>query len=192
MRVLVTGHDGYIGRIVSPLLGAGGHEVVGLDSRAVRGLLARPRRPRRAWAAPRPARRAAGRPGRLRRRRPPGCHLQRPAWRPEPGLHLRHQSPCVRATRTSWPSKRASTRFLFSSSCSLYGAPTGDEQLTETAPFNPVTAYGDLEGAHRAGHRRSCRRHVQPDLSAQRHGVRALAQAARRPGGERPRGIGLH
>jgi nucleoside-diphosphate-sugar epimerase len=32
-------------------------------------------------------------------------------------------------------------RFLFSSSCSLYGA-AGDELLTEQAPFNPVTPYG--------------------------------------------------
>ena len=32
-------------------------------------------------------------------------------------------------------------RFLFSSSCSLYGA-AGDDLLTEEAPFNPVTPYG--------------------------------------------------
>ena len=33
-------------------------------------------------------------------------------------------------------------RFLFSSSCSLYGA-AGDELLTEEADFNPVTPYGE-------------------------------------------------
>jgi len=33
-------------------------------------------------------------------------------------------------------------RFLFSSSCSLYGAARTDEMLTEDAPFNPVTPYG--------------------------------------------------
>jgi nucleoside-diphosphate-sugar epimerase len=32
-------------------------------------------------------------------------------------------------------------RFLFSSSCSIYGA-AGDEMLTEEAEFNPVTPYG--------------------------------------------------
>ena len=32
-------------------------------------------------------------------------------------------------------------RFLFSSSCSTYGA-AGDEMLTEEAEFNPVTPYG--------------------------------------------------
>src|SRR4051812_13353915 len=33
-------------------------------------------------------------------------------------------------------------RFLFSSSCSLYGAASPEELLTETAAFNPVTPYG--------------------------------------------------
>jgi len=33
-------------------------------------------------------------------------------------------------------------RFIFSSSCSLYGA-AGDDFLNETAGFNPVTAYGE-------------------------------------------------
>jgi nucleoside-diphosphate-sugar epimerase len=34
-------------------------------------------------------------------------------------------------------------RFLFSSSCSLYGASAGDEMIDEGAPFNPVTPYGE-------------------------------------------------
>ena len=32
MKVLVTGHDGYLGRILGPTLRDGGHEVVGLDA----------------------------------------------------------------------------------------------------------------------------------------------------------------
>jgi hypothetical protein len=32
MRVLVTGHKGYIGTIVVPMIQKAGHEVVGLDS----------------------------------------------------------------------------------------------------------------------------------------------------------------
>lgn len=32
-------------------------------------------------------------------------------------------------------------RYLFSSSCSMYGIASSDEMLTETAPFNPVTSY---------------------------------------------------
>ena len=32
MRVLVTGHNGYIGSVLVPMLEQAGHEVVGLDS----------------------------------------------------------------------------------------------------------------------------------------------------------------
>src|SRR5512143_166076 len=32
MRVLVTGHHGYIGSVLMPLLAAAGHEAVGLDA----------------------------------------------------------------------------------------------------------------------------------------------------------------
>ncbi len=34
-------------------------------------------------------------------------------------------------------------RFLFSSSCSLYGAAPGDQMVKEDAGFNPVTPYGE-------------------------------------------------
>jgi nucleoside-diphosphate-sugar epimerase len=34
-------------------------------------------------------------------------------------------------------------RFLFASSCSLYGAAEGEDFLDETAPFRPVTPYGE-------------------------------------------------
>src|SRR6185436_228344 len=37
MRVLVTGHLGYIGSVLVPVLQAAGHEVVGLDSDLYRG-----------------------------------------------------------------------------------------------------------------------------------------------------------
>ena len=32
MKVLVTGHDGYIGSVMTPLLAAAGHDVTGLDT----------------------------------------------------------------------------------------------------------------------------------------------------------------
>ena len=32
MRVLVTGHDGYIGSVLAPMLREAGHDVVGLDT----------------------------------------------------------------------------------------------------------------------------------------------------------------
>jgi nucleoside-diphosphate-sugar epimerase len=41
-------------------------------------------------------------------------------------------------------------RFLFSSSCSLYGA-AGDAAVDETAAFNPVTPYGESKAMAEAG-----------------------------------------
>ena len=59
--------------------------------------------------------------------------------------------------RCGWrrrPSEAGVERFLFSSSCSLYGKAGDDELLDESADFAPVTAVRRFEGARRAGHRR--------------------------------------
>ena len=45
MRVLVTGHDGYIGSVLVPLFQAAGHEVIGLDSYLYDGCTLGPERP---------------------------------------------------------------------------------------------------------------------------------------------------
>ena len=37
MRVLVTGHHGYIGSVLAPMLQDAGHDVVGLDTFFYRG-----------------------------------------------------------------------------------------------------------------------------------------------------------
>jgi nucleoside-diphosphate-sugar epimerase len=50
---------------------------------------------------------------------------------------------CHATVRLAEAAKEAGVRrFLFSSSCSTYGA-SGDAILDETAPFNPVTPYGE-------------------------------------------------
>ena len=42
MRILVTGHRGYIGSVMVPMLVGVGHEVVGVDSDLFRAALPRP------------------------------------------------------------------------------------------------------------------------------------------------------
>jgi nucleoside-diphosphate-sugar epimerase len=57
---------------------------------------------------------------------------------PELTYDINHQG-TVRLARLA---KQAGVSlFLFSSSCSMYGASVGSDLLTEDAPFNPVTAY---------------------------------------------------
>jgi nucleoside-diphosphate-sugar epimerase len=59
-------------------------------------------------------------------------------YRPETTYDINHHA----AVHVAELAKRAGVaRFLFSSSCSLYGA-AGDDFLDETADWNPVTPYG--------------------------------------------------
>ena len=88
MKVLVTGHDGYIGTVLTPLLQRAGHEPVGLDL----GLFAN---------------------------------------------HAFAEPPELPAREAGVP------RFLYSSTCSIYGAGDTDAPLDEHAAFNPVTPYGE-------------------------------------------------
>ena len=66
-------------------------------------------------------------------------------------------------------------RFLFSSSCSLYGA-AGDKPVDETGRFNPVTPYGESKAMAEEGLAELADDDFQPQLSTQRHGVRILAR----------------
>ncbi|MET8778419.1 SDR family oxidoreductase [Nocardia sp. NPDC004654] len=141
MRVLVTGHQGYLGTVMVPLLRAQGHDVVGLDSGlfadCVLGAL----------------------PG-----DPPGLsvdlrdvtveqlagfeavvHLAAlsndplGALAPEITYDINHHA-SVRLARLA---KDAGVRrFLYASTCSVYGA-AGAELVTEDAPLRPITPYAE-------------------------------------------------
>jgi len=142
VRVLVTGSDGYIGAVLAPSLARAGHEVVGLDS----GLFADcsfgpPPQPLPTMAMD------------VRDVGPADLagfdaviHLAAisndPLGNLNPGCtyDINHRA-SVHLARVA---RQAGVgRFLYSSSCSLYGAAEGDEFLDEQAPFHPVTPYGE-------------------------------------------------
>jgi len=141
MRVLVTGHDGYIGTVLAPLLSSAGHEVVGADTFLYRGCGLGPDAQWPGQAIVRDVRDLE--PSDLR-----GfdavVHLAAISndplgdYRPETTLEINHLATTRLAERAKAGGVR---RFLFSSSCSLYGA-AGDAMLDETAEWKPVTPYG--------------------------------------------------
>lgn len=140
MRVLITGHDGYIGSVMVPLLQAADHQVVGLDTflfeactfgEAVSPIPTLRRDVRDVTVAELEGFDAV-------------IHLAGLSndplgdLNPECTYDINHVS-SIRLARCA---KQAGVRrFLFSSSCSLYGR-AGDALLKEDAAFNPVTPYG--------------------------------------------------
>ena len=144
MRVLVTGHEGYLGTVLTDRLIAAGHEVVGLDTGLFADCVLGP--------VPEPVKAL-----RVDLRDVTADHLADVA--PDAVMHLaalcndplgdldpdltydvNHRS----TIRLAKAAKAAGvTRFLFSSSCSLYGAGTDDAPLDEDAGFAPITPYGE-------------------------------------------------
>ncbi len=142
MRVLVTGHDGYIGRVLTPLFARAGHDVVGLDSFLFKGCALGPEPPDvtalRVDLRDVDATALEGFDAVV--------HLAAISNDPLGDLDpaITYAVNHVASVDLARAARRAGVpRFLFSSSCSLYGASGGDEMLTEGAAFNPVTAYGE-------------------------------------------------
>lgn len=140
MRILLTGHEGYIGTVLAPILSAAGHEVVGLDSRLFAACTFGAEPPRR------PAHDVDLRDAPLDALAGIDAvvHLANlsndPLGNLAPGLtHDVNVEATVRLARLA--REAGVPRFVFASSCSLYGA-AGDGRVAETAPFHPVTPYG--------------------------------------------------
>jgi len=145
MRVLLTGHKGYIGAVAGPLLRAAGHDVVGMDTdlygdcdfgasetipeicrdevcRDIRDLAPADLEGFEAVV-----------------------HLAALSNDPLGNLdsQLTYDINHLASVKLAKLAKEAGVkRFVFSSSCSTYGA-AGDDFLDETASLNPVTPYGE-------------------------------------------------
>ncbi|MGB5748255.1 MAG: NAD(P)-dependent oxidoreductase [Desulfobacterales bacterium] len=140
MRVLVTGSLGYIGTILAPMLQQRDHDVVGVDTDLYQKCT---------FAGQLPDIKTI--PADVRDLHPDDLvgydaviHLAGLSndplgnYRPE----LTDEINGAASIRLAEMAKTAGVkRFLFASSCSNYGA-AGDQFLTETADFNPVTPYG--------------------------------------------------
>lgn len=142
MRVLVTGHLGYIGVVLTPMLLERGHEVVGLDSDLYRRCTFEAGGP----IAPVPNIQKDVRDAAAGDLKGFGAVIHLAGLSNDPlgdmdpqlTLDINHRA----SVRLAEIAKHAgASRFIFSSSCSNYGA-AGDDLLDEHAAFNPVTVYG--------------------------------------------------
>jgi nucleoside-diphosphate-sugar epimerase len=141
MRVLVTGHHGYIGSVLMPLLVAAGHEAVGLDSDLFEPctLGAPPDEGR--WRSLKMDLRD------VEARDLEGfeaiVHLAALSNDPLGDLNpdLTYDINLEGSLRVARLARQAGVeRFLFSSSCSNYGA-AGNDLLDETSELQPLTPY---------------------------------------------------
>ena len=140
MHVLVAGDRGYIGRVLVPMLMSAGHEVVGLDAGWYDGC----------DFGPQP-REYVSRTGDIRDQTPEDLEgfeavVNLAAVSNDPVGHLNPDATySINARGAAHLAQVArdagATRYVFSSSCSLYGA-AGDEAVTEDSEFNPLTPYG--------------------------------------------------
>lgn len=144
MKLLLTGVEGYIGCLLAPYLQARGHEVVGLDTGYYRD----------GWlfsdkslvpGFPRTINRD------IRDITPEDVkgidavvHLAElsndPLGEnvPELTFQINHEA----SVRLAELAKAAGAkRFIYTSSCSVYGVASGDQPMTEESPTNPQTAY---------------------------------------------------
>jgi nucleoside-diphosphate-sugar epimerase len=141
MRVLITGDRGYIGAVMAPFLIRAGHDVVGLDAGWYDGC--------DFGTPPSGYEQRTGDVRDLISDDLAGFHavIHLAAISNDPIGHLNPDATysvnAHGAIYTARIAKQAGVqRFLFSSSCSLYGA-AGDAPVTEDAEFHPVTPYGE-------------------------------------------------
>src|SRR6266550_4341525 len=138
MRVLVTGHDGYIGSVMVDVLQSAGHEVLGLDTYYF------------ADCGDGKLKTISALHKDLRDLQTPDlqhldavvhlaalCNDPLGDLNPDWTYEINHLGSC----RLAFLAKEAGVeRFIYASSCSMYGK-TDDEMITEDAALRPLTAY---------------------------------------------------
>ena len=138
MRILVTGNEGYIGSILVPLLQAAGHHVTGLDTALFRECALIP------FTRPPTLRKdvrdveAADLSG-----LDAIIHLAGLANDPLGDLDppLTYEINHAATVRLAELAKQVGVhRFLYASTCSVYGA-AGEDMIDENSPPNPITPY---------------------------------------------------
>jgi nucleoside-diphosphate-sugar epimerase len=141
MRILLTGHKGYIGAVARSVLRDSGHEVVGLDTDLFAGCTFGPE----SEEIPEVRKDLRSLTNADVEGFDAVVHLAAlsndPLGNLNPGLtyDINHHA----SVRLAELAKEAGVhRFVFSSSCSTYGA-AGDDFLDETAQLSPVTAYAE-------------------------------------------------
>ena len=143
MRVLLTGHLGYIGSVMTPMLLKAGHEVIGLDS----DLYERCTFAQGGDISDVPTILKDTRDVELADLKGFDAVIHLAALSNDPLGNLRagltddinHR---VSVRMAELAKKARVRRFLFASSCSNYGK-AGEGMIDETGALNPVTAYGE-------------------------------------------------
>ena len=142
MKVLVTGHNGYVGTIMVPMLLKAGHEVVGMDTNLYEGSTFSDNRE----TADVPALTKDVRDVVLEDLAGYEAIIHLAGLsndplgdlNPELTYEINHRA----SMKLALLAKEAGVpRFIFSSSCSNYGA-GGQDWLDEVSAFNPITPYG--------------------------------------------------
>ena len=148
MKILVTGTEGYIGARMAPILAACGHEVTGLDTGFYRDgclyldPLGMPVAPRTTYRDLRTveARDLEGFDAVVHLAELSNDPLGEN--RPEVTFQINHEG----SVRLAKAARQAGVRrFVYASSCSVYGFASSGDYVDETSPTNPQTAYAQCK-----------------------------------------------